>query len=86
MSRDRNDPPSDWAGATDAGHEVFYAIDPSDGVAIVWHWCPTEQRWSPAGTRDHTVLSREPLTLDPSLQLDCCTFHGWLRGGRWTPA
>jgi hypothetical protein len=85
MSADKDNPPGNWAGAIAAGHDVYYAIDPSDGVAIVWHWCPSEQRWSAAGTRDHTMVSREPLTLSPSLQLDCCDFHGFLRDGQWTP-
>lgn len=32
------------------------------------------------------VVSREPLTLEPSLLCTACGNHGWIRGGRWVPA
>ena len=33
-----------------------------------------------------TVVSWEPLTLEPSLLCRRCGDHGWVRGGRWVPA
>lgn len=39
---------------------------------------PTRPRW--------TVVSWEPLTLDPSILCLSCKLHGWIREGRWVPA
>lgn len=33
-----------------------------------------------------SVLSYEPLTLDPSIQDSSCSLHGHIREGKWTPA
>lgn len=33
-----------------------------------------------------TSVSREPLTLSPSLLCRACGRHGWIRGGAWVPA
>ena len=33
-----------------------------------------------------TVVSREPLTLDPSVNVIDCPLHGWIKDGQWTPA
>lgn len=32
------------------------------------------------------VVSRDPLTLEPSLLCRTCGHHGFIRGGRWIPA
>ena len=43
-----------------------------------------EERWLAAGVQDHTLVSRDPLTLAPSLLLsDCCGLHGFIENGRW---
>lgn len=34
----------------------------------------------------HTLVSRDPLELTPSLQCPTCGLHGFVRGGRWVPA
>ncbi len=68
----------------------------------VWHWCdhqlwagregydahPEDYTfWVPGGVAAHTVVSTEPLHLEPSVYWpDCCGMHGWIRGGRWVSA
>jgi len=42
--------------------------------------------WVAAGTGKHTLLSREPLHLEPSLLWSCCGLHGFVRDGVWIPA
>jgi hypothetical protein len=37
-------------------------------------------------TTKHTLVSREPLHMEPSLLWPCCGMHGWMRGGQWVPA
>lgn len=44
-------------------------------------------RWQLSACDLHTVVTVEPLTLDPSLGCENgCPSHGWIRQGRWTPA
>lgn len=66
---------------------------------LVWHWCdhhlwagreaydehPEKYLgWVPANVAAHTLVSRDPLHLEPSLLwADCCGTHGFLRGGQW---
>ena len=33
-----------------------------------------------------TVVSREPLTLSPSIACRSCSHHGWIRDGKWVAA
>lgn len=88
----RPPPPSEWAGAHDAGHDVYWVADPALGAAgsaagiLVWHWCPPAGRWRAANVRKHTLVVADPLHLEPSLLWDCCGTHGYIRGGLWTPA
>lgn len=65
---------------------------------ILWHWCvPTSDdaaqvcrkgvapHWCPWGTKAHTVVSRDPLTLSPSVYWPgCCGMHGFVREGVYT--
>lgn len=80
------------------GDKVAYSWD-SDEHLTVWHWCdhhlwagragydadPTRYwYWTPAGVGGHTLVSREPLHLEPSLYWpDCCGMHGFIRDGKW---
>jgi hypothetical protein len=58
------------------------------------HWCPMDKcdpgrgvsQWAMAGTPQHPVQQREPLTLDGSLLCPNCGLHGWIREGRWVNA
>jgi hypothetical protein len=34
----------------------------------------------------HAMVSRDPLTLSPSLLCRQCGLHGWIRNGRWEAA
>lgn len=68
----------------------------------VWHWCdhhlwagrlaydaaPDDFRfWVPSGTAAHTLVSTEPLHLEPSVYWpDCCGLHGFIRSGAWVGA
>lgn len=103
FGRPQSEPPDTWTEhplldrIRDVGGGVFYAVI-EDGIedggkatnVWVWHWhTPTRgaHRWALAGCGYHTVLSVEPLTLDPSLACeDGCPSHGWIRNGVWVSA
>jgi hypothetical protein len=100
VGRDKRHPPSDWEGnnpvrvpgSPDPG--VYVDVHGTVGEDIwVWHWhMPRgkdneDARWQAATVRDHTVVSVDPLTLDPSLGCDeGCPSHGFIRNGHWTNA
>jgi hypothetical protein len=89
VSRDRKSPPSEWAGATDAGSDIYWSrVNVGDlGRVIVWHWCTAGAgHWAASGTGLHTVASLDPVHLEPSLLFSCCGVHGFLRGGKWVDA
>jgi len=46
----------------------------------------TEGSWIPVGEDGWTLMSREPLHLEPSLRCRICGDHGWIRDGKWVPA
>lgn len=101
MSHDRGMPPSDWPGLETAGmtrltDDIYFGWL-TEGNPIFWHWCrslegvPADRKvhdgcWVAAGTSAHTLVSREPLHLEPSLLWPCCGLHGWVRGGQWASA
>lgn len=74
----------------------------SHGGLLVWHWCdhhlwagrpgydrdPDGYRmWTPGAVGAHTLVSLDPLHLEPSVYWpDCCGLHGWIRGGVWSDA
>ncbi|MFD9564336.1 hypothetical protein [Streptomyces sp. NPDC059994] len=70
--------------------DVCYAWPDGESMPWVWHWCPAanggEGRWVAQGTDRHTLVSREPLHLEPSLLYPCCGLHGFLRAGSWADA
>jgi hypothetical protein len=87
------DPPSVWAGAAPLGGGVFWRPVFAEGgtvavagVFLMWHWCRAVGRWSAWGVEQHTVVSLDPLTLDPSLLWPCCGRHGFVRDGAWVEA
>lgn len=43
--------------------------------------------WLPASASAHTLVSLDPLHLEPSVYWpDCCGLHGWIRDGQWVGA
>ncbi|WP_328934149.1 MULTISPECIES: hypothetical protein [unclassified Streptomyces] len=102
MKHDFDTPPSDWPGLEMTGvtrltDKIYYGWLADEDHPMFWHWCtaleglPAELKvhegcWIPAGTGAHTVVSREPLHLEPSLLWNCCGTHGWVRNGQWTEA
>jgi hypothetical protein len=51
-------------------------------------WTPVEDamypEWLPSGCEAHTLVSTEPLHLEPSIYWpDCCGLHGFIRDGAW---
>lgn len=98
-SHDR--PPTDWpdlemAGVTRLTDDIYYGWLDHEPNPMFWHWCaaladvPDDRlvsgRWVAAGTSAHTLVSRDPLHLEPSLLWTCCGLHGWVRDGAWTSA
>jgi hypothetical protein len=67
---------------------ITYAWTDGEELPTFWHWCLQADggRWVAADTADHTLVSREPLTVEPSLAWPCCGLNGNVRDGRWTPA
>lgn len=97
---DHDTPPTEWCDWWQEVHpltpDIAYGwpqaemtTDPDDPNPWVWHWCPTSGeagRWTCAATSAHTLVTREPLHLEPSLLWHCCGTHGWIRNGQWTTA
>ncbi|KPI31335.1 hypothetical protein OV320_2551 [Actinobacteria bacterium OV320] len=99
MSDHRTAPPSDWPGLETAGmtklnDDIYYGWLPHETNPMFWHWCkaledvPADRKvlkgcWVAAGTGVHTLVSREPLHLEPSLLWNCCGLHGFVRDGEW---
>lgn len=102
MSHDRQAPPSDWPGLEMADmakltEDIYVGWLAHETTPTFWHWCtalenvPAERRvhegcWVAAGTGAHTLVSRDPLHLEPSLLWRCCGLHGWVRNGQWERA
>ena len=54
---------------------------------IYYAWRDDRDRWVWACTSLHTLVSREPLHLEPSIGwMACCGRHGFIRNGLWEPA
>ena len=97
-AKDRTTPPTDWpsletVGVTRLTDDIYYGWWEDDANPTFWHWCVTGARsldggprWEGAGTNNHTLVSREPLHLEPSLLWNCCGLHGFVRDGNWIPA
>lgn len=54
-------------------------------------WCYGGVFWKQVGTPEHprpvwTLVSLEPLHLEPSILCQICGNHGFIRGGRWVSA
>jgi hypothetical protein len=91
MPHSFDDPPLTWAryAAHPIGGDVYHFVDPeTTGPAShwFWHWCPETDRWRAAGVADHTLVSVDPLHLEPSLLWPCCGKHGFVFAGRWRDA
>ncbi|MEV6791235.1 hypothetical protein AB0M87_04360 [Streptomyces sp. NPDC051320] len=97
MSRDA--PPTDWPGlemteVTRLTDDIYYGWVGGHTNPVFWHWCApavpeltaTGSRWIAVNSEAHTLVSREPLHLEPSLLWSCCGLHGFVRGGVWTSA
>lgn len=99
--RDHTTPPTEWCDWWTSVHQLTPDIAygwvpehltalPSDPNPWFWHWCPAaandEGRWMAQATPDHTLVSREPLHMEPSLLWPCCGTHGFVRNGAWIPA
>jgi hypothetical protein len=101
MAVDRGVPPSDWPGMemtdlTKLTDDIYFGWERETNPTF-WHWCkslegvPEDRKvhkgcWVAAGTSAHTLVSREPLHLEPSLLWNCCGLHGFVRNGKWAPA
>lgn len=100
MSHSKDVPPTDWPGMEMTGltkltDDIYFGWT-HEANPLFWHWCaaladvPEEHtvsgRWVAAGTSDHTLVTKEPLHLEPSLLWECCRLHGWVRDGSWVPA
>lgn len=86
----------EMTGVTRLTDEIYYGWIDDERAPTFWHWCAAlagvsgeltvSGRWVAAGTSHHTLVTREPLHLEPSLLWQCCGLHGFVRGGAWTLA
>ncbi|MFF9310070.1 hypothetical protein ACF1BS_04080 [Streptomyces sp. NPDC014748] len=94
---DRSDPPAVWCDWWTEVHQLTPDIaygwvpehlraDTGDPNPWFWHWCSAQGRWMAQAAPDHTLVSTQPLHLEPSLLWPCCGVHGFVRGGEWIPA
>lgn len=84
----------EWTGALHdlfeepLSRDVYYSWfgdQPDPWIAHVC-WKADRWQWSWAGTGAHTLVSRVPLHLEPSIGwMSCCGRHGWIRNGLWEP-
>lgn len=89
VSHARTEPPTSWCGGeelTRLTDDLYYGWPPGSVMPRFWHWCTAIDRWVSAGTGSHTLVTRHPLHLEPSLLWSCCRLHGFVRDGTWTPA
>lgn len=75
--------------------EIFYTVlteTRDDGSEVRFAYLahaggpkrPHRHAWG--STSAHTLVSEEPLTLDPSIGWqECCGRHGYVKGGVWEP-
>lgn len=99
--RDPNTPPSTWCDWWDEVHDLAPNISygwvppqltalPDDPNPWFWHWCQVaandDGRWMAQAAPDHTLVTRDPLHMEPSLLWPCCNTHGFVRNGVWIPA
>lgn len=93
----RSEPPAVWCDWWTEVHQLTPEIaygwvpehlraDPDDPNPWFWHWCSQQGRWMAQAAPDHTLVSAQPLHLEPSLLWPCCGTHGFVRGGEWIPA
>jgi len=88
MTRPRSSPPTEWCAypLRQLGPEMYYGWpDTGERTPRVWHWCDALDAWICQGTRLHTLVRREPLHLEPSLDFPCCALHGFVRDGSYAP-
>jgi hypothetical protein len=60
----------------------------------IFHWCKLRGFWVCTSTGHHTLVSADPLTLDPSLHMtNCaedgqsgCNLHGFIKSRKWVSA
>ena len=59
----------------------------SPGHLLFDHRTPAGQHCAGIITFErHRLVSRKPLTIEPSIQCPKCGLHGFIRAGSWTPA
>ncbi|RIH58316.1 hypothetical protein D3C59_30070 [Streptomyces sp. SHP22-7] len=86
----------EMAEITKVTEDIYYGWIDQQPNPVFWHWCaaladvPEERtvsgQWVAAGTEAHTLVSSDPLHLEPSLLWPCCGLHGWVRNGQWEAA
>src|SRR5258708_25276609 len=62
---------------------------PDDGMPCssgVFFSVPAAEPWRLEGRPVHTLVSWSPFHLEPSLLCSTCGSHGFVRGGKWSPA
>ena len=95
--KDRSRPPTEWCDWWTEIHQLTPDIaygwpsydepgEREDPNPWFWHWCTASERWEGRSTLNHTLVSREPLHLEPSLAWPCCGLHGFVHNGVWIPA
>jgi hypothetical protein len=80
------------------GNDMFYTkvVDQQENwiAIVVWHdGCQVHEDCRgmvpftecPGNRTKWEAISKEPLTLHPSVLRDC-GMHGWIKGGKWVPA
>lgn len=70
-----------WAEGDVLGVLLTHVCSNRDGEAV--------QDFIPVNympSRDWQLVSRDPITISPSVNYTCCGVHGFLRDGKWVPA
>lgn len=95
MSTRSDEPPdlTDPFWVTKLDHGRVQTLWYSDGAVHVRHECHRQRDGltliiAPALQlgHGHSIVTRDPLTVSPSIACGDCGLHGWIRDGRWTDA
>jgi len=101
MSIRKGNPPPNWAASdatrfVDVGGDIYvqFPVGERRGnpMPVFWHFCTASRlpasRWIARSIgKAHTFVSKEPLTITPSLLCgeEGCSTHGFITNDRWIP-
>lgn len=76
-----------WCSDSHGPHRLLVEYHPNQTPGHEGEWCSGSIGFvnvnPPTGL--HTLVAEDPLHVEASVLCTSCTWHGWLRDGRWHP-